>query len=88
MFPRKPPRVKSPCVNVCVMDEAGGMLELALALSTGVAYVRSCRGGAPRLDEITDWVRYSDRERQAVIDALPGREVELITPPAAYESQF
>jgi predicted Fe-S protein YdhL (DUF1289 family) len=72
MFPRKPPRVKSPCVNVCVMEVAGGY----------------CRGCARSLDEITDWVRYSDRERQAVIDALPGREVELITPPAAYESQF
>jgi predicted Fe-S protein YdhL (DUF1289 family) len=71
MILRKPPRVKSPCVNVCVMDEASGY----------------CRGCKRSLEEIAGWAGSSDRQRQAVLDALDARDVPLITPPSAYEPQ-
>jgi predicted Fe-S protein YdhL (DUF1289 family) len=58
-FVPKPPRVKSPCVDVCEMDEESGY----------------CLGCRRTIDEIAGWSTYGDNHRQAVLDALPAREV-------------
>ncbi|MBO0769173.1 MAG: DUF1289 domain-containing protein [Solirubrobacterales bacterium] len=52
---------KSPCVNVCVIDERSGY----------------CRGCKRTLDEVVAWPRASDAERQAILDALPARVTYL-----------
>ena len=50
--------VASPCVNVCVMDEATGL----------------CRGCNRNLDEIARWSTMSDTEKRAVLALLKARE--------------
>ena len=58
-FTPKPPRVKSPCVDVCVMDEDSGY----------------CLGCKRSLDEIAGWATASDPERTHILSLLPTREV-------------
>ncbi|MBK8015401.1 MAG: DUF1289 domain-containing protein [Betaproteobacteria bacterium] len=47
----------SPCIKVCVMDDATGL----------------CRGCQRTLDEIAGWSSYTADERQAVLARLPAR---------------
>ena len=49
--------VASPCVSVCVMDDALGL----------------CVGCFRTLDEIASWSRLDDERRRAVIALLPAR---------------
>jgi predicted Fe-S protein YdhL (DUF1289 family) len=49
--------IASPCIKVCVLDEASGL----------------CRGCHRTLEEIAHWSTLSDAERAAVIAALPAR---------------
>lgn len=49
--------IKTPCVQVCVVDEATGF----------------CLGCGRTLGEIASWARLTDAERDAVIAALPPR---------------
>ncbi|MGL5115870.1 MAG: DUF1289 domain-containing protein [Beijerinckiaceae bacterium] len=50
-------RLDSPCVNICVLDQALGI----------------CVGCGRTGEEIGSWLRYSDRERQAVRSKLGER---------------
>ncbi|MBL8535358.1 MAG: DUF1289 domain-containing protein [Betaproteobacteria bacterium] len=47
----------SPCIKVCVMDDATGL----------------CRGCLRTLDEIAYWSSYTADERRAVLARLPAR---------------
>jgi predicted Fe-S protein YdhL (DUF1289 family) len=58
-FVSKPRGVKSPCVNVCVMDEDSGY----------------CLGCKRTLDEIAGWGAAPDSERLKVIARLQERDV-------------
>jgi uncharacterized protein len=49
--------VKSPCVDVCIMDPQKGL----------------CQGCLRTLDEIARWSQMSEIEREQVVAALPGR---------------
>jgi uncharacterized protein len=51
------PVVASPCTSVCTIDQASGL----------------CAGCFRTLDEIAGWIRFSDEEKRAVLDALPTR---------------
>ncbi len=66
--------MKSPCINVCVIDPADGQ----------------CKGCARTLDEIARWAAMSDGERDAILAALEDRRkqrkgasdvVEVSVPP-------
>jgi len=50
--------VKSPCINVCVIDPKVGL----------------CKGCARTLDEIARWAAMSDAEQEAVLHALKRRQ--------------
>jgi len=50
--------VASPCVNVCVMDEASGL----------------CRGCRRTLDEIARWSVMDEAEKRKVVALLAQRE--------------
>lgn len=50
--------VASPCVNVCVMDDATGL----------------CRGCSRTLDEIARWSVMQDSEKQQVLALLAQRK--------------
>ena len=58
--------VPSPCVNICVMDEASGL----------------CRGCARTLDEISHWSDYTCGEKLAVLKKLARRRAAAPQPPA------
>lgn len=53
--------VASPCVKLCLVHPEE----------------RICTGCFRTLDEIAGWTRMNDTEKQAVIDALPGRTGRL-----------
>ena len=53
--------METPCVNICLLDEAGG----------------TCIGCGRTLAEIAQWAAMSDAERRAVMAALPARMKEL-----------
>jgi predicted Fe-S protein YdhL (DUF1289 family) len=50
--------VASPCVNVCVMDEANGL----------------CSGCYRTLDEVARWSVMNDREKRKVVASLAHRK--------------
>lgn len=50
--------IPSPCVNICVVHPE----------------TRLCTGCARTIDEIAGWAKYSDDERQAIMEDLPNRE--------------
>ena len=52
--------MKSPCVNVCVLDTARGI----------------CRGCGRTLDEIARWSGMSDAQRDEIMDKLAGRSID------------
>ena len=49
--------IKTPCVKVCVVDGQSG----------------NCLGCGRTLGEIARWARFSDAERDAVMELLPAR---------------
>jgi predicted Fe-S protein YdhL (DUF1289 family) len=51
----------TPCVNICVLDEATG----------------TCMGCGRTLAEIAEWAAISDAERRAIMAALPARMKRL-----------
>ena len=54
----RPPRpIATPCVKVCIVDGASGL----------------CLGCWRTLSEIGGWSGFSDAERAAIMEALPGR---------------
>jgi predicted Fe-S protein YdhL (DUF1289 family) len=55
--------VPSPCVNVCVMDNASGL----------------CRGCRRTLDEIARWSAFCPDQKRAVLRQLPGRRASAST---------
>lgn len=55
--------VPSPCVKVCVMDNAAGL----------------CRGCRRTLDEIARWSAFSADQKRAVLQQLPGRHAGAST---------
>ena len=54
----------SPCISVCVLDAATGY----------------CRGCARTLEEISNWLRYTPAERDAVWARLAERRARSGTP--------
>lgn len=50
--------IKSPCVKVCFVDPGSQI----------------CVGCFRTMEELGCWTRYSDAEREAIMDALPERE--------------
>lgn len=58
MLPPGPPRpIKTPCVQVCALDDESGL----------------CLGCFRSLAEIAGWVRLTDAERDAVLGTLSAR---------------
>lgn len=57
--------IASPCVNVCVMDEASGL----------------CRGCYRTLDEIARWSVMGDGEKRVVIALLEARKSKMGSDP-------
>ncbi|MEM7192068.1 MAG: DUF1289 domain-containing protein [Pseudomonadota bacterium] len=55
--------MESPCVDVCILDDASGM----------------CVGCGRTGDEIAHWVSMSSEERRAIMEGLPARMKELET---------
>lgn len=51
----------SPCVQLCVMDRRSGY----------------CRGCARTLDEIIQWVEFSEEERKQIMQQLESRKKAL-----------
>ena len=52
-----PEPIKSPCVLICQLDLKSGL----------------CAGCGRNKEEIRYWVRYSDEERDAIMEGLPAR---------------
>lgn len=50
--------IKTPCVKVCFVDPKAGV----------------CLGCFRTMEELGRWTRYSDAEREAIMQALPERE--------------
>jgi predicted Fe-S protein YdhL (DUF1289 family) len=53
----------TPCIKICVIDEASGL----------------CRGCLRSLTEIAQWSRMSEAERSAVMAVLPDRVFPTVT---------
>jgi predicted Fe-S protein YdhL (DUF1289 family) len=49
--------IRSPCIRLCTLDPAS----------------RTCLGCGRTLDEIANWTRYTDGEREAIMARLPER---------------
>ena len=58
-----PPPIKTPCIKVCVVDGESGL----------------CLGCYRRLNEVAAWTRFTDAERDAILEELPSRRA-LIRP--------
>lgn len=61
--PGPPPAIKTPCIKVCVVDGESGL----------------CMGCYRRLNEVAQWARFTDAERDAILADLPTRRA-LIRP--------
>ncbi|HET9160904.1 MAG TPA: DUF1289 domain-containing protein [Caulobacteraceae bacterium] len=56
--PRKPPApIKTPCIQVCVVDGESGL----------------CLGCHRTLAEVAAWARFSEAERERIMAELPSR---------------
>ena len=58
-----PAPIKTPCIKVCVVDGESGL----------------CLGCFRRLQEVAEWARLSDAERDRIMAELPSRR-SLIRP--------
>lgn len=56
-----PAAIKTPCIKVCVVDGESGL----------------CLGCYRRLNEVAQWARFSDAEREAIMGELPGRRSQI-----------
>jgi predicted Fe-S protein YdhL (DUF1289 family) len=57
-----PPRpIRTPCVQVCAVDDASGL----------------CLGCFRTLAEIAGWSRFGDGERERIMAELPGRRSHI-----------
>jgi len=57
-----PPRpITTPCVKVCIVDGESGL----------------CLGCQRTMPEIGAWSRFTDAERAAIMEALPGRKSRI-----------
>jgi predicted Fe-S protein YdhL (DUF1289 family) len=57
-----PPRpIRTPCIQVCVLDEDSGL----------------CLGCFRTLEEIADWARLGDPARAALMARLPARRAQI-----------
>lgn len=63
--PPAPRAIASPCIQVCTVDGASGL----------------CLGCLRSLPEIAQWSRFSDEQRDQVLQELPSRRDRL---PAAF----
>ena len=54
---RPPAKIDSPCVDICVIDQAS----------------RLCTGCGRTIDEISAWASMTSAERQAIMADLPSR---------------
>ena len=54
---RPPAKMESPCVDVCVVDQAS----------------RLCTGCGRTIGEISDWAAMTSAQRLAIMAELPGR---------------
>jgi predicted Fe-S protein YdhL (DUF1289 family) len=52
-----PPPIRTPCIKVCVVDGESGL----------------CLGCYRKLSEVAAWSRFTDAERDAILDELPDR---------------
>ena len=55
------PAPASPCIRICIMDDATGL----------------CIGCGRSLDEIAGWLTLSSAQREAIMQVLPARLVAL-----------
>ncbi|GAA3109046.1 DUF1289 domain-containing protein [Rhizobium viscosum] len=53
--------MRTPCIRVCSLDPLTGL----------------CAGCGRTADEIAGWMRFSDEEREAIMENLPTRLAEL-----------
>ncbi|MBX3485879.1 DUF1289 domain-containing protein [Phenylobacterium sp.] len=58
-----PAPIRTPCIKVCVVDGESGL----------------CLGCYRKLAEVAQWTRFTDAEREAILEDLPGRR-SLIRP--------
>ncbi len=61
MSDRRTPAIQSPCIQLCVMEPDSGF----------------CMGCGRTRDEIARWISLSPTQREAVIEQLNGRLVNL-----------
>lgn len=57
--------MRTPCIRVCFLDPLTGL----------------CTGCGRTTDEIAGWMRFSDTERDAIMDSLPARLATLAPEP-------
>jgi len=61
-LPPGPPRpIRTPCVQVCFLDDESGL----------------CLGCLRSGEEIALWTRFSDDQRAAIMQALPSRQTRI-----------
>jgi uncharacterized protein len=61
-LPDHPPApIKTPCIKVCVVDGESGL----------------CMGCYRRLSEVAQWARFTDAERDAILEDLAGRRSQI-----------
>lgn len=53
--------METPCVRICVLDAATGL----------------CSGCGRTLDEIGDWLQFSEAERERIMAELPDRMARI-----------
>lgn len=58
---KPPPPIKTPCVKVCVVDGETGL----------------CMGCYRQLNEVAQWTRFTDAERDAILAELPNRRSRI-----------
>lgn len=59
--PRPPAAIKTPCIQVCVVDGESGL----------------CLGCYRTLQEVAAWTRFSDNERARLMAELPARRSRI-----------
>ena len=59
--PGPPAPIKTPCIQVCVIDGESGL----------------CLGCYRQLNEVAGWARLTDAERDAIMVALPARRSRI-----------
>ncbi|HEY8572644.1 DUF1289 domain-containing protein [Phenylobacterium sp.] len=58
---KAPAPIKTPCVKVCVVDGESGL----------------CLGCYRQLNEVAQWARFSEEERERIMAELPDRRARI-----------